>query len=72
MEREARRKAVFSPKGIYKKSAQAGANVPGVNVPYEEPLLPEIVIDSDRMRPEESAKKAADAIISLFGERNGN
>jgi len=72
MEREARRKAVFSPKGIYKKSAQAGANVPGVNVPYEEPLLPEIVIDSDRMKPEESAKKVADAIISLFGERNGN
>ena len=72
MEREARRKAVFSPKGIYKKSAQAGANVPGVNVPYEEPLLPEIVIDSDRMKPEESAKKVADAIISFFGERNGN
>ena len=72
MEREARRKAAFSPKGIYKKSAQAGANVPGVNVRYEEPLLPEIVIDSDRMKPEESAKKVADAIISLFGERNGN
>ena len=72
MEREARRKAVFSPKGIYKKSAQSGANVPGVNVPYEEPLLPEIVIDSDRMKPDESAKKAADAIISLFGEKNGN
>ena len=72
MEREARRKAVFSPKGIYKKSAQSGANVPGVNVPYEEPLLPEIVIDSDRMKPEESARKAADTIISLFGEQNGN
>ncbi len=72
MEREARRKAVFSPKGIYKKSVQSGANVPGVNVPYEEPLLPEIVIDSDRMRPDESAKKAADAIISLFGGKNGN
>src|SRR3990170_4246849 len=37
MEREARRKAFFSPKGIYKKSARSGANVPGVNVPYEEP-----------------------------------
>jgi adenylylsulfate kinase len=72
MGREARRKAVFSPKRIYEKSAQAGANVPGVNVPYEEPLLPEIVIDSERMRPEESAKKAADAIISLFGEKNAN
>ena len=28
MEREAHRKAVYSPKGIYKKSAQTGATVP--------------------------------------------
>lgn len=72
MEREARRKAVFSPKGIYKKSAQTGANVPGVNVPYEEPLDPEIVIDSDKMGLDECARKAADAIKSIFGEHNGN
>lgn len=72
MEREAQRKAVFSPKGIYRKSLQSDANVPGVNVPYEEPLLPEIVIDTERMRHEESAKKVADAIISLFGGINGN
>lgn len=67
MAREARRKAVFSPKGIYKKSARIEAHVPGVNVPYEEPLRPEIVIDSSKMKPEESAKKAAEAIITLFG-----
>ncbi len=72
MEREARRKAVFSPKGIYKKSKQAGAHVPGVNVPYEEPLDPEIVIDSDKMGLDESAQKAADAIKSILGEKNGN
>lgn len=66
MEREARRKAVFSPKGIYKKSAQTGAAVPGVNVPYEEPLKPEIVIDSDRMKPDESARMVTDAILALF------
>ncbi len=72
MEREARRKAVFSPKDIYKKSAQAGANVPGVNVSYEEPLSPEIVIDSDRMNLDECARKAANAIESIFGEHNGN
>ncbi len=72
MEREARRKAVFSPKGIYKKSAQTGATVPGINVPYEEPLMPEIVIDSDKMNPDESARKAAEAIIALFGEKRGN
>ncbi len=71
MEREARRKAVFSPKGIYKKSAQTGATVPGVNVLYEEPLKPEILIDSDKMRPDESAGKVADAIMSLFMPSRG-
>ncbi len=66
MEREAKRKAAFSPRGIYKKSAQAGATVPGINVPYEEPLKPEIVIDSDIMKPDDSAKIVSDAIIALF------
>lgn len=67
MEREANRKAVFSPKGIYVKAARSGANVPGVNVPYEEPLNPIVVIDSDRMKPDMSAEKAVNAIISFFG-----
>lgn len=69
MAREARRKARFAPKGIYEKSAIAGATVPGINVPYEEPLKPEVIIDSDKMAPDESARKAADAIIALFGKR---
>jgi len=72
MEREARRKAVFSPKGIYKKSAAPGATVPGVNIPYEEPLKPEVVVDSDRMTPDECAWKAAEMIITLFVEKHGN
>lgn len=66
MEREAHRKAIFSPKGIYKKASMPGAAVPGVNVPYEEPLNPEIVIDSGKLTPDESARKVADAIITLF------
>lgn len=66
IEREAHRKAIFSPKGIYKKASMPGAAVPGVNVPYEEPLNPEIVIDSDKLTPDESARKVADAIITLF------
>ncbi len=72
MEREAHRKNAFSPKGIYKKAAGTGATVPGVNVPYEEPLKPEIIIDSDRMKPDESARKVAEAVMSLFRERHGN
>lgn len=69
MEREARRKAVFSPKGIYIQSARAGAKVPGVNVPYEEPLNPIVIIESDKIKPEESASKVAQAILNFFGEK---
>ena len=73
MEREAHRKAAFSPKGIYIKSARAGAKVPGVNVPYEEPLNPIVIIDSDKMKPDESARKVALAILTFFGEKvHGN
>jgi adenylylsulfate kinase len=72
MEREARRRAAFSPKGIYKKSAQTGANVPGVNIPYEEPMNPIVIIDSDKMKPDESARKVADAIINFSGAAYGN
>lgn len=67
MERERRRKAVFSPKGIYDKSTQSSANVPGVNVAYEEPVNPIVTIDSYRMKPDGAAKMASDAIISFFG-----
>ncbi len=67
MEREAHRKAVFSPKHIYDK-AKAGATVPGVNVPYEEPLQPEVIVDSDKVTIYQGAKKVGDTIIALFGE----
>ncbi len=66
MEREAHRKAVFSPKKIYEKSSFKGANVPGVNVPYEEPINPIAVIDSEKMKPDEGARKAAHAILTAF------
>jgi len=44
-EREGARTDRLAPKDIYKKS-DAGAPVPGVNVPYEEPVMPELVIDT--------------------------
>jgi len=45
-------------KGLYKK-ALAGeiSNFTGVSDPYEEPLNPEVVIESDKETPEESADK---------------
>jgi adenylylsulfate kinase len=41
-----------APKDIYKKGA-AGWPVPGMVVPYEEPLNPEIIIDSDKTSVED-------------------
>lgn len=45
------------PKGLYKK-ARAGEikGFTGIDAPYEEPLNPEIVIDSDNLSVEESVK----------------
>lgn len=50
-----------APRDIYEK-AKAGWPVPGVTVPYEEPLNPEIIIDTDRLPPSESIKMI-DALI---------
>ncbi|MCX8027062.1 MAG: adenylyl-sulfate kinase [Thermodesulfovibrionales bacterium] len=42
-----------APTNIYEK-AKSGWPVPGVNVPYEEPLNPEITIESDKTMPQEA------------------
>jgi adenylylsulfate kinase len=36
-----------APRDIYQKGA-AGGSVPGLTVPYEEPLTPEITVDTDK------------------------
>ncbi len=66
MAREAKRKAEFSPKGIYKKAAGEKAAVPGVNVAYEEPLSPEIEVDTMKMTADESASFIAERILQIF------
>jgi adenylylsulfate kinase len=49
MEREQRRTATHgAPRDIYRKGG-AGWPVPGVAAPYEEPLNPEITIDTDKV-----------------------
>jgi adenylylsulfate kinase len=68
--REEKRKAKFSPKGIYKKASEKKATVPGVNVAYEEPLAAEIVVDTLEMNVEESARFIADRILDRDGRRN--
>ena len=53
-------------KGLYKK-ALAGEikNYTGIDDPYEEPLNPEVVLDTDRETPEASVQKIMGKIESL-------
>jgi adenylyl-sulfate kinase len=53
-------------KGLYKK-ALAGEikNYTGIDDPYEAPLNPEVVLETDRETPEESVKKIFDKLESL-------
>lgn len=66
MTREKERKAQFAPVDIYKKAVQEKALVPGVNVSYEEPQVPEIDVDTAAMSAERSAGFIAEKIIELF------
>lgn len=50
-----------APAGIYEKGKE-GWPVPGINVPYEEPDKPEIIIDAEKEPPD----KAAERIVRLI------
>ncbi len=67
--RESRRRAEFAPRDIYKKSKDMGATVPGINIAYEEPLAPEISVDSAEMTSDQSAQHIADGIMKRFGQK---
>jgi adenylylsulfate kinase len=45
-----------APLDIYEK-AREGWPVPGINVPYEEPASPELLIDTEKTGPEEALKE---------------
>lgn len=54
------------PKGLYKKSLSGEiSSLPGLQVPYEEPLNPDVVIDTSKIGPDE----AAETIVSKLKER---
>jgi len=53
-------------KGLYKKAIQGEIkNFTGISDPYEEPENPELVVDTDKETPEESAQKILDKLIEL-------
>lgn len=66
IEREQGRKAVYSPKGIYAKAGSEGANVPGVNVAYEEPIDPGVVVDAESIGPDRNAELVVRWIMETF------
>lgn len=53
-----------APRDIYKKGG-AGSPVPGIAVPYEEPLNPEILIDADKASMDEIRKRMHQEILRL-------
>ena len=53
-----------APKDIYRKGA-AGSPVPGVSVPYEEPLRPELVLETDKMSIADMLKKVETLIAKM-------
>ncbi len=59
MERERKRKKKHgAPKKIYEKGLmKLSVTVPGLGVPYEEPINPEVIIESNLITPENASKK---------------
>lgn len=71
MSRERQRKAKYSPADIYMRAIENGAEarVPGVNVPYEEPLNPEVVVDSETMSVDACAVKVVEFVRERYDIR---
>lgn len=72
IQRETGRDVQFVEKDLYRRAAEGAlqGQLPGVSVPYEKPENPEVVVDSDRMTPEEAAGKIMDYIRSRWLNKN--
>jgi adenylylsulfate kinase len=68
MRREAKRQNThLAPTEIYKRAGEGEApTVPGVGVPYEEPLNPEAKLDSSRLSARECARGILDTMQTCF------
>ena len=63
-ERERTRPVGHAPRDIYRQAGRPGATVPGVNVPYEPALAPELLIDTSQ----QSVDEAAGRVVRLAEE----
>ncbi|MHA1754738.1 MAG: adenylyl-sulfate kinase [Candidatus Odinarchaeia archaeon] len=68
IERELKRKDTHSaPTNIYKKALSGESKtVPGLQSKYEEPLKPEIIVDSDKLSIDESANRIFNKLRAIF------
>ena len=59
--------AFYAPRDIYKKAITGkSTTVPGIEVPYEEPLHPEVVVDSDKLNSNQCAQRILEALMEAF------
>jgi adenylylsulfate kinase len=67
-EREAKRgRTYLAPKQIYAKALEGKApTVPGIGQPYEPPLSPEVIVDTIKLSPEQSAQKIIQKLLKQF------
>jgi len=68
IERERRRKRrLGAPKGIYQKGFdRRSRTVPGLGVPYEEPLNPEVIVDTDKLSREDASARILATLSTKF------
>lgn len=68
IERETGRKKLFhAPKEVYQKAFTGkSSTVPGVGASYEEPMDPEVIVDSDALDRDEYAQKILDTTMETF------
>jgi len=72
--RERRRRITLgAPRGVYRKAEKKESyTVPGIGVPYERPLRPEVIVDSVRLTPEQSADKILKKILGEFERKKSS
>jgi adenylylsulfate kinase len=68
VDRETGRKRLFhAPREVYEKAFTGkSSTVPGVGASYEEPIDPEVIVDSDRLSGDECAQKILNTIMETF------
>ena len=64
-ERERHRTEGNAPRGIYAQAGRPGATIPGVGVPYEPALAPELVIDTAALDVRSAIRRIVDLALEL-------